>query len=256
MEKEVLPDFQRLLDQYKGDIRFATLINKFPISEDEILYEIKTDKGLYYIFETDYISGFDHVSSLFKKFVGDVEFVEAQAPLLTFKDYPQINFFLKYTIPIDFDNFKQYLGYRAGSQPYFFNFLAKKIWTDATVKKPSTGIIASVHTNDVKEEFSNMRLDPVTTLTEENVKKLLIRFKACYWMLADEVTNEKRGIWQRVKKAVKVLVGPRSPAGSQFGHGELSVLRDVLENLGQQRVLHEMERETHQTLTHLKHGHA
>jgi hypothetical protein len=101
-------DFQKILDQYKGNLTFKSMTGEINALPDEVLYMIETDKGTYYVFETDYLEKFDDIKGLIKTRTEYYsEFIEAKSPPEKFEDTPNAKYYTKPEyIPQDFDNFK------------------------------------------------------------------------------------------------------------------------------------------------------
>lgn len=121
------PDFQKLLDQFNENLVFKTLISqKFLTNENEILYEIDTDKGKYYIFETDYLSSFDYIDKLLIKYIGHyTNLVEAKSSPGEFENTIPYKKTMIYKKPQDWDILGKYANEKYGSKDYYFNFLVK-----------------------------------------------------------------------------------------------------------------------------------
>lgn len=126
------PQFQRLLDQYQGELSFNKMTGKISISPDEFIYMIETDQGTYYIFETDDISdsegikSFDYINKQIKsRTEGFLSFVEAKYPLE--KDVPSEKYYIPpEAYPFDYEQFKKYVNIGYGSFVGYFTFLIKK----------------------------------------------------------------------------------------------------------------------------------
>src|SRR6266516_849599 len=104
-----LPDFQRLLDQFKGGLVFKRLIKQDAISYDELLYQIETNDGMYYVLEIDFIYSFDYVTDLINKEIPEYKyFVEVKQPHEKFEDTPPYKISSSYPTPPDFDEVKKY----------------------------------------------------------------------------------------------------------------------------------------------------
>ncbi|SRR6266567_3303696 len=126
------PQFQQLLDQYQGDLKFERLEGTLELSPDEFLYMIETDQGMYYIFETDYIldsegmGGFEYIVMQIKERTEHLShFVEAKHPLE--KDMLSAMYHIRpKDFPLEYERFKKYLSIGYGSFGGYFTFLIKK----------------------------------------------------------------------------------------------------------------------------------
>ncbi len=123
------PDFQQLLNQFKGNLvfkRLDTTSTVIPDGYDDHLYRIETNDGYYYIFEVDFIENFDYVTNYIKRKIGGFKyFVEAKHPPEKFEDTSPFKVSDIYPTPSDFEEFKKYVNDRYGSFEGYFNFLIK-----------------------------------------------------------------------------------------------------------------------------------
>lgn len=119
-------DFQQLLNQFKGNLVFKKMIGELQLSPDEYIYMLETDQGIYYIFETDYISDFNYIIKQVKERTKRLSnFIEAKQPFSKFEDIPAAKYYTspKY-YPHDFDRFKDYLSSTPESS--YFTFLIQR----------------------------------------------------------------------------------------------------------------------------------
>ena len=133
INKDGFPDFQRLLDQFEGELKFNCLVGKLEVSPDEFIYTIETDQGIYYIFETDDISdsegmsGFDYIIKQIKDRTESFSsFVEAKHPLEKGTIAEKYGYLSPDDYPSDYEQFKKYLSIGYGSFIGYFTFLIKK----------------------------------------------------------------------------------------------------------------------------------
>lgn len=104
-------NFQNILDQYKGDLKFESLTGELNLLPDEFLYMIETNKGTYFVFEADYLDSFDYVSSILKERTEHyTEFIEAKNLLEEYKE----------------TTLKKYVTKGHGSYKYNYTLLIKK----------------------------------------------------------------------------------------------------------------------------------
>jgi hypothetical protein len=116
-------NFQEILDQYKGDLKFESMTGELNI-DHETLYMIETDQGAYYVFETDYLDSFDDITDLLKRRTEHyTEFIEANTPIERFEDAPAAKYYTSPKhFPQDFEKFKKYIAFNGD----YFIFLIKK----------------------------------------------------------------------------------------------------------------------------------
>ncbi len=82
-----LPNFQQLLNQFKGNLVFKRLVATDIVTPDEYLYKIETSDGYYFVFEIDFIENFNYITNFIKNNVGDFKyFVEVKSPAEKFED--------------------------------------------------------------------------------------------------------------------------------------------------------------------------
>ena len=121
-----LPNFQQLLNQFKGNLVFKRLVATDIVTPDEYLYKIETSDGYYFVFEIDFIENFNYITNFVKNNVGDFKyFVEVKSPADKFEDTSPFKVSTLYPVPPDFDEFKKYANDRYGSFEGYFNFLIK-----------------------------------------------------------------------------------------------------------------------------------
>lgn len=104
-------NIQKILDQYKGNLRFESITGE--INEaDEFLYMVETNKGTYFIYETDYIDSFDDVVDFFKRRTKHfTEFIEVKSPFEKFEDTTAAKYYTSAKhFPADFEKFKKYVA--------------------------------------------------------------------------------------------------------------------------------------------------
>lgn len=120
------PNFQELLDQYRVDTKFEKIIDTIVVTEDEIVHIVLSKKGVFLIFETDYISDLEYCRKLIEKSSKTkIKFIEVKEPKNNFNEYPQLKYSLIHKEPEDFDHLRKYLGYKGGSEKYYFSLLAR-----------------------------------------------------------------------------------------------------------------------------------
>ncbi len=104
-------NFQNILDQYKGNLKFESLTGKLNLLPDEFLYMIETNQGTYFVFEADYLDSFDYINKLLKKRTEHyTEFIKAKNPLEEYKE----------------ETLKKYVTKGHGSHKYDYTLLIKK----------------------------------------------------------------------------------------------------------------------------------
>src|SRR5947207_3270716 len=88
--------FQKILDQYKGNLKFESLTGELNILPDEFLYMIETNQGSYFVFEADFLDNLDYVKRLLKERTEYfTEFIEARKPLEEYKEETLKNYVTK-----------------------------------------------------------------------------------------------------------------------------------------------------------------
>ncbi|SRR6266566_1368131 len=118
------PDFQKILNHFKGELAFKALTETTRTMPDEVVYAIETNQGTYYIVQTDIVTSFENIVLLIKDRTERFShFVEPKVPL---KDAT------KYYIPdgnsaADFEQYLKYVDLAEGKAfGEWLTFLIKK----------------------------------------------------------------------------------------------------------------------------------
>ena len=119
-------NFQKLLDQYKGELVFHRLVTTTELSPDQYLYRIETNDGHYYVLEIDFIEDFAEVTGIITSTIGGYKyFIEVKNPPKTFEETGPYKKATEYKTPKDFEEFKKYVNDKYASFDGYFNFLIK-----------------------------------------------------------------------------------------------------------------------------------
>lgn len=118
----MLPEFQELLNQFKGNLVFKNFLGKNSVTPDEHIYKIDTNDGTYYVFEIDYIENFKYIITLLHDNIGNFKhFVEVNHPVGRIEDSSPFQVAEVYTSPPDFDQIKQYANDKYTSFEGYFS---------------------------------------------------------------------------------------------------------------------------------------
>lgn len=151
--------FQKLIDQFKTPhkLKFIKLVKQFKVSSDDFIYEIMTDKGVYFIYEVDFINEFQQdlvnkVSNIIHK---EVKYFKVKRPI-KLEDSSPYKAASLYTRFPDWDKIELYANDKYGSDEIYFNFLI-----EATEYKGSKALIRKYRLGVSKIKD---RLFPITPL--------------------------------------------------------------------------------------------
>lgn len=121
------PNYQKLLGQFNTDTSFQKLVKKTNINPDEFLYEILTDKGIFYIYETDYLESLMAIrKTLSNIFDSSFQFIPTKKQINWEKSGP-VTSATTYKEPEDKSELIKYLNDKFNSQPHYFSLLVQKL---------------------------------------------------------------------------------------------------------------------------------
>jgi hypothetical protein len=137
----LMPDFTKLIEQFQKtkDHSIEKLLKVMEISPDTTIYVIQTNKGVFYVYEIDFISSFKDVENEVREYIGNhYEFYPVQQPLAFFKETGPVQASQLYQKPDDWDMISTYCTDKFTSKPYYFAFLIEKLMVPAE-KRFKTG---------------------------------------------------------------------------------------------------------------------
>lgn len=116
------PEFQKLLNQFEGNILFQKFIEYYPLGYDEFGYHIETDRGRMLVFEIDFISSLGAVKEEILRMGRFNSFIPTKRPL-DFNDAMPVRHAGKYKKPNDWNTIRKVANDAFGSSDIYFNFL-------------------------------------------------------------------------------------------------------------------------------------